>query len=202
MLTDCNPEDINIKDDGTVLANVAVTVDGTWQKRGHASKHVVVFVISVVTGEVLDCSTKTLFCSHCQIHQYDDRKSEKYQKWYEKHSPDCTINFEGSSGAIECVAGVETWLRSIEKKQLRYTMYVGDGDSSCYGKVEEACMKEYPDESYQVEKEDCVGHILKRMWSGLREYKKKKRCQKLADGKGVRVANRLTDAVIDRIQNN
>ena len=113
------PEDISIKDDRTVLANVDVRVDGTWQKRGHASKHGVVFVISVVTGEVLDCSTKILFCSHCQIHQYDDRKSEKYPKWYEKHSPDCTINFEGSSGAMECVAGVELWLRFIEKKPAK-----------------------------------------------------------------------------------
>lgn len=36
------------------LARVAVTVDGTCQKRGHNSKNGVVFVISIQTGEILD----------------------------------------------------------------------------------------------------------------------------------------------------
>ena len=39
-----------------VLANIAVSKDGTWQKRDHASKHGIIFVISVETGEVLDYS--------------------------------------------------------------------------------------------------------------------------------------------------
>lgn len=36
------------------VAEVAVTVDGTWQRRGHSSKIGVILVISVDTGEVLD----------------------------------------------------------------------------------------------------------------------------------------------------
>ena len=45
------------------VANVAVTVDGTGQKRGHSSKIGVVFVISVDTGEILDYSVKWAKCS-------------------------------------------------------------------------------------------------------------------------------------------
>ena len=41
-------------ENGTELAKVAVSVDGTWQKRGHSSKIGVVFVISVATGEILE----------------------------------------------------------------------------------------------------------------------------------------------------
>ena len=119
--------------DRIVLTNVAVSIHGMWQKRGHASKHGVVFVISVQTGEVLDCSVKTL-CHQCQIHQNDCKKSEKYKAWYQEHSPHCTINFEGSSDAMECEAGVEMWLRSIEKNILRYTTFVGDGDRLCFGR--------------------------------------------------------------------
>ena len=35
------------------IALVSVTVDWTWQKRGHSSKIGVVFIISVDTGEIL-----------------------------------------------------------------------------------------------------------------------------------------------------
>ena len=197
-----DPNDIDVNLDGTVIAKVAVSVDGTWQKRGHSSKHGVVFIISSDTGGVLDFSIKTLHCSSCQMHQSDDKQSEKYKTWYEKHAPDCTINFGGSSGAMESDAGVEMWLRSIKKNNLRYKTYIGDGDSSSYGKVKDACLKAYPDGSYQVEKEECVGHIQKRMGSGLREYKKRKRGQKLADGRGVGGTNRLTESFMDRIQHN
>ena len=37
------------------------------------------------------------------------------------------------------------FLRSIEKHKLKYTVYVGDGDSSSYGEVSEAAFKKYAD---------------------------------------------------------
>ena len=36
--------------DGHAVAKVAVTIDGTWQKRGHSSKIGVIFAVSVKTG--------------------------------------------------------------------------------------------------------------------------------------------------------
>ena len=50
----------------------SVTVDGTWQKRGHTSKIGVVFAISVDTGEILDYEIKSLFCCECQKHEGQD----------------------------------------------------------------------------------------------------------------------------------
>lgn len=62
-------------------------------------------------------------------------------------------------------------------------------------------VKEFGDK-YPTEKEDCVGHIQKRMGKNLRNYKKKfKRGQVLDDGQGVGGKGRLTDAVIDSLQN-
>lgn len=46
------PEDIQ-EDGEDSIACVSVTVDGTWQKRGHSSKIGVTFIISVETGEFL-----------------------------------------------------------------------------------------------------------------------------------------------------
>jgi hypothetical protein len=56
---DRHPDDIEM-DGGEMIANVSVTVDGTWQKRGYSSKIGDVFVISVEMGEILDYEV-TLF---------------------------------------------------------------------------------------------------------------------------------------------
>ena len=56
-----------------MIAKVSVTVDGTWQKRGHSSKIGIVFVISVRTGEVLDYIVKSLVCHTCMKHEQDDK---------------------------------------------------------------------------------------------------------------------------------
>ena len=53
------PENIGTTGYGE-LPHVLVTVDGTWQKRGHNSKLGVVFVVSVKTGEIIDYSIKSL----------------------------------------------------------------------------------------------------------------------------------------------
>ena len=52
-----------------------------------------------------------------------------------------------------------------------------------------------------MKKEECVGHIQKRLGSGLREYKRKQRGEKLSDGKTVGGKGRLTDKKVDSMQN-
>lgn len=54
---------------------------------------------------------------------------------------------------------------------------------------------------YEIGKEECVGHIQKRMGAALRNFKKKNKGVKLSDGKSVGGARRLTDDCINRIQN-
>ena len=50
---------VDVDNNGNMLYNVAMTVDGTWQRRGHCSKIGVVFIISISTGEVLDYAVKS-----------------------------------------------------------------------------------------------------------------------------------------------
>ena len=64
----------------------------------------------------------------------------------------------------------------------------------------DACAARYG-EAYPVIKEECTGHVQKRMGGGLHKLKRKRRGQKLSDGKGVGGTGRLTEGMIDRIQN-
>ena len=100
---------------------------------------------------------------------------------------------------MEVEGSIETFLRSIKKHNLCYTTYVGDGDSSAFASVKNAVLLKYGDQ-YKIEKEDCIGHIQKRMGTALRNYKSNARGSKLSDDKGVGGQGRLTDAIVDRIQ--
>ena len=72
---------------------VAVSVDGTWQKRGFTSKFGVTLIVSVDTGEILDFEVLSLHCHECSKHQLDDKSTQKYTLWKDKHSSNCQINF-------------------------------------------------------------------------------------------------------------
>lgn len=192
-----NPENI-IEHDNINYAKVGVSVDGTWMKRGHQSKLGVVFVQSIETGEVLDFEVKSLFCHVCA--KYKKRlSSKKFDEWYKGHESKCKINHKGSSDKMECEGAIQIFLRSMERR-LIYHLYVGDGDSSSFGKVKEACYEKYG-EKYIVTKEECSGHVQKRMGTRLRELKKKWKGVKLDDGKGIGGSKtRLTDKWIDDFQ--
>ena len=93
---------------------------------------------------------------------------------------------------MEKDAAILMFQRSVELYHLKYTLYVGDGDSSSFKEVRETMEKTHGN-SYCIEKEDCIGHIQKRMGSSLRNYKKMNN-KKLKDGLGVGGKGRLTDA--------
>ena len=75
---------------------------------------------------------------------------------------------------------------------------MGDGDCSSYRRVNDAMFQKYGDD-YIVTKEECVGHVQKRLGAALRKYKADKKGKKLSDGKDGR--GRLTDKIIDKMQN-
>ena len=86
--------------------------------------------------------------------------------------------------------------RSIEKRKLKYIQFVGDGDSNTFRIVAEEMKKIYGDR-YEVQKEDCIGHMQKRMRNALRTLKKGER---LLDNKTIRGKGRLTKEKINSIQ--
>ena len=154
------------------------------------------FIISVLTEEILDYTVKSVICPECTAHKKWDKQSNEYLKWKLRHNSVCEINHDGSSGGMEAQPAVEMFTDSIKKRKLRYTVFVGDGDSSCFGTVKESLSG-----IYNVEKEECVGHVQKRMGSALRNFKNDHKGKKLADGKPVVGKGRLTERVINSMQN-
>ena len=73
---------------------------------------------------------------------------------------------------------MDIFRRPIPKLGLKYPTYVGDGDSSSFGEVADVMFKQFGEE-YLVLKEDCVGHIQKRIGTNLRKYKTQKKDQNL-----------------------
>ena len=55
---------------------------------------------------------------------------------------------------------MELYQCSVERHNLRYTTFIGDGDSSTFSRV---CKAEPYGADHPVTKEECVGHVPKRM---------------------------------------
>ena len=170
----------------------AVSLDGTWQKRGYASHHGIVTCISVQTGKCLDAEVLSNICQGCAVWEKKNKDSTEYAQWKIKHV--CKINHQGSAAAMEPVGAVRIFSRSEQVHNIKYTQYLGDGDSASFKKVLES--KPY---DTTIEKLECVGHVQKRVGSRLRRMKTTNKGLKLSDGKGLR--GRLTDKTIDTLQN-
>ncbi|GFY33663.1 uncharacterized protein TNCV_4593751 [Trichonephila clavipes] len=98
---------------------------------------------------------------------------------------------------MEVAGALSIFQRSQSLYNVRYTKYLGDGDSKAFTSIVEN--KVYGDHC-SVEKLECIGHVMKRMGTRLRRLKTKMRGQKLSDGKPLCGRNRLTEAEIDRLQ--
>ena len=95
---------------------------------------------------------------------------------------------------------VEIFCRSVEKHNQRYTVYIGNDDTTSFGELKEAFYNKFQND-YPVKKEDCTGHVQKIMGSVLRIYESKCHGNKLPYGKTVGGRGRPIDAVVEKIQN-
>ncbi|GFU01078.1 uncharacterized protein TNCV_1816891 [Trichonephila clavipes] len=152
------PSASNDENDGK--RDLAVAVDGSWQKRGFSSKNGLVTVTSVDTGKVIDVE---VFSKHCICPNKTN------------HLQNCKRNFEGYSGKMEVAGALSIFQRSQSLYNVRYTKYLGDGDSKTFTSIVEN--KVYGDHC-SVEKLECIGHVMKRMGTRLRRLKTKMRGHK------------------------
>ena len=79
--------------------------------------------------------------------------------------------------------------RSVEKHNLRYTEFYGDGDSKSFTRVKGV----YEDDGIEMEKKECIGHVQKRVGTALRKLKR--------ENPGLGGKGKLTDSQIDKLQN-
>lgn len=163
--------------------DITVALDGSWQKRGHTSLNGVVTATVLETGKVIDIECLSKYCHNCA------RKGDQ--------NHNCVKNYDGYSGGMESEGAVRIFQRSESSRGVRYTHYLGDGDSKGFVKVSEANV--YGTE-VTITKLECCGHVQKRMGARLRKLRKDIQGKKLSDGKPLSGRGRLTDAQIDLLQ--
>ena len=177
------------------VADIGVSGDGTWRKRGFKSSIGIHTIMSIVSGKILDIEIMSKECRACLINKRKEGTPE-FDEWWEDHQHECHINFHGSSGKMDPAGCVSIFNRSIDKHACRYTEFLGDGDCKAHNQL-------IADKVYggkEVKKLECIGHIQKRMGSRLRSLKKRWGTAKLTDGKSIGGKGRLTDKLIDSLQ--
>ena len=175
---------------------ISISGDGSWKTRGHMSRYGIVSVIGAESGKVIDVKVKSSYCRTCNKWK-GKKRGPKYDNLMKKHGLQCTANHQGSAASMECCGLQDIFNRSERKYNVKYTEYIGDGDTKSFKAVHDS-MPYGP--HVDIKKVECVGHVQKRMGTRLRNMKKKLSGKKLADGKGIGGAGRLTDAVIDKLQ--
>ncbi|GFV57539.1 uncharacterized protein TNCV_4398951 [Trichonephila clavipes] len=102
-------------EDKNEVVQCGVSVDRTWQRKGHLSLNGCVSVISIDTGKVLDIEVLSKMCRLCSKKTEDGISHE-----CEKHA--------GSSGAMESVEVCRIFERSAQMRKLQYEQFYGDED--------------------------------------------------------------------------
>ena len=172
--------------DSVDIVNTGVSVDGTWQRRGYSSLNGVVTAISVKNGKVLDTEPLSRHCKTCEVLE-KIKNSDIVQYESKKAAHICKSNYVGSAPNMEPEDAKRMFARSIEKHNLQYTDFYGDGDSKSHPAVENIY------NGIKVQKLECIGHVQKRVGNRLRKLKTRV--------KGLGGKGKLTNAIIDRLQN-
>jgi len=106
----------------------------------------------------------------------------------------CDINHDKSSGAMESVGAVEIFKSSIQKYNLIYDEYLGDGDTSSFKDV--VATEPYKEFGIEPKKLECIGHVQKRVGTRLRNLVKQHKGTKTTlSGRG-----KLTEKIINSMQ--
>ena len=181
--------------DAKAVCDIAVSCDGTWQRRGFSSLNGAVTAISIESGKCLgyECLAKT--CKACELWQCR-KGTPEYENFLKDHN--CVINHIGTAGAMEAAGVVRIFKKSVKNLQPRYTTYIGDGDSKGHLSVVQA--QTYGPDKLPA-KGECLGHIQKRVGTRLRKFKKEKGSEMLSDGKTLGGIGRLNEKWINKLQN-
>jgi len=161
-------------------------VEKTWSLR---------FGVTTLAGKyskkIVDSSVKSTHCHSCQFwERKKDSDPERYEEWLSQHD-DCDANHSGSASKMEVDSVKEMFDRSIDYHGVKYTRYIGDGDSATYKGLLNLNPYDVP-----VEKLECYLHVKKKMGTRCRNVKKQNK------GLGGKSKNtmKLTDELINKLQ--
>lgn len=165
-----------------------VSGDGSWKKRGFKSLYGVTTLIGYYSGKVIDLTVFSSYRHACAIWKNKPKDSPEHQAWEEDYDEEaCTKTHDGSAGSMEVEAIKTMFARSEQLYGVKYGNYIGDGDSKTFQGVLK--LNPYGDE-LTVVKNECIGHVQKRMGTRLRSIKKEKKL----GGRG-----KLTEALVKKL---
>ena len=127
---------------------ITVIVDGGWSKRSHRHSYNansgVGIIIGKATGKLLFLGVRNKYCSACARNIPRD-----------KHQ--CYRNWSASSSEMETDTILEGFLEAERVHGVRYTKFIGDGDSSVYPTL----LQSVPGWGHTIEKLECANHACK-----------------------------------------
>ena len=130
---------------------ITVIVDGGWSKRSHKhsynAKSGVGIVIGLCTGKLLHICVRNKYCAACAQGVSQDNHQ-------------CYKNWEESSSQMVILDG---FMKAEATHGVRYTKFVGDGDSSVYPTL----LSEVPIWGRDIKKLECANHSCKCYRSSL-----------------------------------
>ena len=133
---------------------IAVIVDGGWSKRSHKHSYNansgVGIIVGKETGMLLHIGVRNKFCTACAQNIPQD-----------KHT--CFRNWNASSSEMETDIIVEGFIQAERVHGVRYTQFIGDGDSSVYPTL----IQRVPEWGHAIRKLECANHACKCYRSSL-----------------------------------
>ena len=106
---------------------IAVILDGGWSKRTHRhnynAKSGVGIIIGKITGKILFMGIRNKFCSICTRANNAGSTIPDHQ---------CFKNWNNFSSEMETDIILEGFRTCEQQHDVRYTSFIGDGDSSVY----------------------------------------------------------------------
>ena len=127
---------------------ITVIVDGGWSKRAHKHSYNansgVAIIIGAATKKLLYIGVRNKYCSACTRNIPRD-----------KHV--CFRNWSESSSEMETDIILEGFLEAERVHGVRYTKFIGDGDSS----VHSTLLQNVPGWGHAIRKLECANHACK-----------------------------------------
>ncbi|CAF3451053.1 unnamed protein product, partial [Rotaria socialis] len=152
--------------DSDSIVNIAISVDGTWKKRGHVSQYGIVFIIEMDTGLAIDFEVLSTRFEKCEKNQRE-RSAHEFRAWLTKHKGSCECNWDGTAKGMEKEGTKRLFERSIKKE-----MQIDIEDEKKEYNEKRSKSKDF-EVDYLVIKEDCINHVQKRVSSRLKDIRAK-----------------------------
>ena len=160
---------------------ITVIVDGGWSKRSHKhsynAKSGVGIIIGLKMEKLLHIGVRNKYCTACGqgIPQ-------------EQHA--CYKNWDASSSEMETDIILEGFKQTEQVHGVRYTHFIGDGDSSVYPTL----IQNVPGWGHAIKKLECANHACKCYRGGLEKLVHENSSFKGKGGLTQKMRRRLTSA--------